>query len=231
MRAFPRFDRAARTSTGVRVIHQISSWCLSYPDDDVLSRIDLMRTALDEQRRDAAVQLLGRTVDHLAGEDAMTLRRNYIDLFDLSKRSTLYLSYWSDGDTRRRGSSLGEFKQVYRDSGFLVDLHGELPDHLPIVLEFSARADPGRGVELLEKHRAALELIKFSLLEADSPYAGAVAAVCTTLPSPSPPDRETAMARCRPVPTETVGLEPYDPRLLPIDPTSSRPPIPNPTVR
>ncbi|MCK8612962.1 nitrate reductase molybdenum cofactor assembly chaperone [Gordonia sp. C13] len=227
MRTLSLFDRAARTSTGVRVIHQISSWCLGYPDDDLLSRIDLMRAALDEQGGEAAVRSLRRTVDHLADGDAMTLRRDYITLFDLSKRSTLYLSYWSDGDTRRRGTSLGEFKQVYRDSGFLVDLHGELPDHLPIVLEFSARADPRRGIELLEKHRAALELIKFSLLESDSPYAGAVAAVCMTLPSPSPPDRETALARCRPVPVETVGLEPFDPRLLPIDPTSSRPPIPN----
>ena len=96
-----------------------------------------------------------------------------------------------------------------------MDLRGELP----IVLEFSARADPGRGVELLEKHRAALELIRFALLGAESPYAGAVAAVCATLPSPSPPDRATALAMCAPAPTETVGLEPFDPRLLPINPT------------
>ncbi|MCR5979523.1 nitrate reductase molybdenum cofactor assembly chaperone [Gordonia jinghuaiqii] len=219
MRTLRALDRRARHTTDPRVIHQIGSWCLSYPDDEVLSRVGLMRAALDEQPDGPAAQQLRLTVDHLADVDATTLRRDYIELFDLSKRHTLYLSYWTDGDTRRRGTSLGEFKQLYRDSGFLVDLRGELPDHLPIVLEFSARADLRRGIELLETHRAALELIKFALLEASSPYAGAVGAVCATLPSPSPADRESAMARCRSVPTETVGLEPFDPRLLPINPT------------
>ncbi|WP_439029742.1 nitrate reductase molybdenum cofactor assembly chaperone [Gordonia terrae] len=223
MKALRTFDRRPsarrRRPTDARVIHQIASWCLGYPDDDVLARVDLMRAALDEAGDDPAAQRIRITVDHLAAGDPGDLRREYIDLFDLSRRQTLYLSYWTDGDTRRRGTTLGEFKQLYRDSGYLVDLHGELPDHLPIVLEFSARADPERGVEVLEKHRAALELIKFSLLEHESPYAATLDAVCRTLPSPSPPDRESAMAMSRPVPTETVGLEPYDPRLLPLDPT------------
>ena len=219
MRGPRLFARRSRATDEGTVIRLIASWCLSYPDDEVLGRVDLIRAALAEQDDSRATELLRQTVDHLGGGDPAALRREYIELFDLSKRHTLYLSYWSDGDTRRRGASLGEFKQAYRDSGFLVDLRGELPDHLPIVLEFSARADPGRGVELLEKHRAALELIRFALLDAESPYAGAVAAVCATLPSPSPPDRATALAMCAPAPTETVGLEPFDPRLLPINPT------------
>lgn len=219
MRGLRVVARRPRTPNAATVIRLIASWCLSYPDDEVLGRVDLMRAALEEQDDPRATEPLRQIVDHLDGGEPDTLRRSYIELFDLSKRHTLYLSYWSDGDTRRRGTSLGEFKQAYRDSGFLVDLHGELPDHLPVVLEFSARADPVRGVELLEKHRAALELIRFALLDAGSPYAGALGAVCATLPSPSPPDRATAMAMCAPAPTETVGLEPFDPRLLPIDPT------------
>ncbi|WP_238422471.1 nitrate reductase molybdenum cofactor assembly chaperone [Gordonia sp. 'Campus'] len=219
MRDLRVFDRRPRTTAEPSVIRLVASWCLSYPDDEVLGRVELMRAALDEQDDPRATEPLRQTIDHLDGGEPDALRRSYIDLFDLSKRHTLYLSYWSDGDTRRRGTSLGEFKQAYRDSGFLVDLHGELPDHLPIVLEFSARADPARGVELLEKHRAAVELIRFALLDADSPYAGAVQAVCATLPTPSPPDRAAAMAMCGPPKTETVGLEPFDPRLLPINPT------------
>ncbi|MGW9266107.1 nitrate reductase molybdenum cofactor assembly chaperone [Gordonia terrae] len=219
MRGLRVFDRRPRTSAEPNVVRLIASWCLSYPDDEVLGRVELMRAALDEQEDPDTGDLLRHTIGHLADGDPTTLRRDYIEIFDLSKRHTLYLSYWSDGDTRRRGTSLGEFKQAYRDSGFLVDLHGELPDHLPIVLEFSARADPVRGVELLEKHRAALELIRFALLDAESPYAGAVQAVCATLPTPSPPDRAAALAMCGPAQTETVGLEPFDPRLLPINPT------------
>ena len=65
--------------------------------------------------------------------------------FDLSRKHALYLSYWTDGDTRRRGEVLARFKAAYRASGFLVDTRGELPDYLPMVLEFAAVADPAAG--------------------------------------------------------------------------------------
>lgn len=201
-----------------RVVHQVASWCLSYPDTEVLGRIDLMRAALDEQPPAEPIVLLHRTLDHLAHGTQTDLAREYIDVFDLSRRHTLYLTYWTDGDTRRRGTSLAEFKRLYRDGGMLVTPHGELPDHLPMVLEFSARVDLQRGLEMLEKYRAAVELIKFSLREIGSPYGDAVAAVCATLESPSPTNREAAMAMRTTIPTETVGLEPFDKRLLPISP-------------
>ncbi|MEJ9077610.1 MULTISPECIES: nitrate reductase molybdenum cofactor assembly chaperone [Gordonia] len=196
-----------------RVTHLIASMCLRYPDDDLFSRADMLHAALSEQPRGPAADELHAFLGQLSGR----LQQQYVDVFDLSQRQTLYLSYWSDGDTRRRGETLASFKRLYRDSGFVVDLHGELPDHLPIVLEFAARVDPVRGVELLTEHRGALELIRFALLDKASPYAHVLAAVCATLPGQSPPDRASAQAmRPRSPETESVGLEPFDPRLLPL---------------
>ncbi|HPU13858.1 MAG TPA: molecular chaperone TorD family protein, partial [Aeromicrobium sp.] len=109
------------------------------------------------------------------------------------------------------------FKQVYRQSDFVVRLDGELPDHLPVVLEFAALADPIAGVELLTEYRASLELLRIELEDDSSPWAGAVRAVCATLPGPSPKTRTEAMALAGPIqPSETVGLEPFDIRLLPM---------------
>lgn len=213
-----RLGLSRRRHVDPRVIHQVASWCLSYPDPEVLGRIDLMCAALDEQPSSEPVALLRRTLDHLAHGTEAGLAREYIDMFDLSRRHTLYLTYWTDGDTRRRGTSLGEFKRLYRDGGMLVNPHGELPDHLPMVLEFSARVNLQRGMEMLENYRAALELIKFSLRESGSSYADTVAAVCATLDSPSPANREAAMAMRTAIPLETVGLEPFGKRLLPIRP-------------
>lgn len=218
MRSILRSRTPRRDANTHRLTHQAASWCLSYPDDAVLQRLALIEAAVTEQPADSPAHTLQPLIAHLRGTDPGALRLEYIDVFDLSRKHTLYLSYWTDGDTRRRGSVLGEFKQLYRDSGFLVDLNGELPDHLPIVLEFSALADPQRGVEVLNSYRASLELIRFSLLERGSPYASALSAVCATLPGPSPQDKAEAMALHTPAPTETVGLEPYDPRLLPLDP-------------
>ena len=199
-----------------RVVHQVASWCLSYPDDELLGRLPMLRAALAD---DPASRLLQPLLDHLDTTGADELRREYLDLFDLSRRHTLYLTYWTDGDTRRRGASLGAFKQAYRDSGFLVNLRGELPDHLPIVLEFCACADPERGIQLLQQYRPALELLRRSLVKVDSDYASALEAVCSTIPGDAPSDPAAALGSQ--IPVETVGLEPYDPRLLPLSATSN----------
>lgn len=222
--------RRAPARVDWRVTHQVAAWCLGYPDENLFGRLSLMRAALDEQEPTAASRGLLRFLEHAETVDRAELAQHYTDVFDLSRKRTLYLSYWSSGDTRQRGAVLAEFKQLYRDSGFVVDLHGELPDHLPIVLEFTALADPERGAAVLTDNRAALELIRFALLDVESPYADVVAAVCATLPGESPPDRASAIAMGPRQPAvEAVGLEPYGswapsvgddgssaPRLLPL---------------
>ena len=203
-----------------RVVWQAASLVLGYPDDDLVGRAGLIRAAL----ADAAP---GRAADFDAVWSfwAMTasaaVQNHYVEIFDLSRRHTLYLSYYTDGDTRRRGETLMTIKQRYRRSGFLVDTHGELPDYLPLILEYAARVDPRDGAELLQDFRRSLELLRLALVDKHTPYAGVVAAVCATLPGPSPRDREAVMAMAATgPPTETVGLEPADPRLLPVRPVN-----------
>lgn len=191
-----------------RVVRQVASWCLEYPTESLLERSELLRRALAEQRPSTPVRQLTDFLDHLDSRPLAELINDYVDLFDLSRRYTLYLSYWTDGDTRRRGETLAAFKQRYRDSGFLVDTGGELPDHLPLVLEYAAIADPTGGTELLQQYRASLELIRLALTERGTPYALVMEAVCGTLPGVSPQDRAAAMALAGTgPPTESVGID------------------------
>ncbi|HEU5484215.1 MAG TPA: nitrate reductase molybdenum cofactor assembly chaperone [Microlunatus sp.] len=199
-----------------RVIWQSSSIVLGYPDAELTGRLGLVRAAID----DAAPETVDRfapLLERLAGPDLRAVQNDYVDTFDLSRRHTLYLSYYADGDTRRRGETLTAIKQRYRRSAFLVDTHGELPDYLPLMLEYAARVDPNDGRGLLQDFRRGLELLRLALVERRTPYAGVIAAVCETLPGTSPRDRQAvlAMAAAGP-PTESVGLEPGDPRLLPL---------------
>ena len=72
------------------------------------------------------------------------------------------------------------------------------------------------GRSLLAEYRASLELLRLELA-ADAPvYAPVLEAVGATLPGPSPATRAEAMALAGPPPAEQVGLEPFDPRLLPL---------------
>ena len=69
--------------------------------------------------------------------------QHYVETFDLRRRCALYLTYYRHGDTRRRGMAMIIFKTAYRDAGF-VPCDDELPDYLPMVLEYAALADPER---------------------------------------------------------------------------------------
>jgi len=207
-----------------RVVRQAASWCLGYPDEPLLDRLPLIADALAEQGSGAPTVALQTFVDHATTTPLPAQQRHYVDVFDNNRRRSLYLSYWTDGDTRRRGETLTEFKQHYRASGQLVDLHGELPDYLPLVLEYAARVDPDDGEQLLRQYRPALEVLRLALADFGTPYEHVLTAVCVTLPGDSPKDLAEAkrLAASGP-PTESVGLEPYDPRLLPLQPVIHAP--------
>ena len=206
----------ARRQDSIRVVRQAAAVCLGYPEREVIARSDLLRAALGEEAPRQA-ENFEPLLAFWDSEQASTIQTHYVDVFDLSRKHSLYLSYWTDGDTRRRGEVLAAFKQRYRQSDFLVDTGGELPDYLPMVLEYAAIVDPVDGTALLQEYRSSVELLRLALADLGTPYAGVLSAVCNTLPGPSPADRRTvlAMAAVGP-PTVMVGLEPQDPRLLPM---------------
>jgi nitrate reductase molybdenum cofactor assembly chaperone NarJ/NarW len=206
----------ARRGDSIRVVRQAAAVCLGYPEPDVIATTELLRTALAEEASRQA-ESFEPLLAFWDSEELSTIQTHYVDVFDRSRKYSLYLSYWTDGDTRRRGEVLAAFKQRYRRSGFLVDTRGELPDYLPMVLEYAAIVDPVDGTALLQEYRSSVELLRLALADRGTPYAGVLTAACSTLPGPSPADRRTvmAMAAAGP-PTEMVGLEPQDPRLLPM---------------
>jgi nitrate reductase molybdenum cofactor assembly chaperone NarJ/NarW len=193
-----------------RIVHRAASSMLCYPDAGVLQQLPAIEAALLALPHGIAPRAsLVRLLQHLSGGILADLQRHYVDVFDLTSKRCLYLSYYTDGDTRRRGAVLAEFKVRYRASGFLVDTGGELPDYLPLVLEYAAVADPTDGMRMLQDYRPSIELLRLALLDLGTPYAAALEAVCKTLPGPSPTDTAAVMrmAQAGP-PREEVGLEP-----------------------
>jgi nitrate reductase molybdenum cofactor assembly chaperone NarJ/NarW len=189
------------------VVLQAASVCLQYPDDTVLPTLPLVRRAVNELPGGAARERLTAFLDAAAAAPPTRMTQHYVEVFDTRRRCCLYLTWWSDGETRRRGAALAALKARYRIAGVELDTT-ELPDFLPVVLEFAATADLAAGLQLLQEHRAGIELLRLALLEAGTPYAGPVEAVCALLPGPSPADvaAAKALARTGP-PREQVGLE------------------------
>ncbi|MFG2717858.1 nitrate reductase molybdenum cofactor assembly chaperone [Streptomyces sp. NPDC048416] len=190
-------------------LHQAASLLLGYPDAQWPGRLRIVRHALG-QLPTADAELMLRFCDSVAQVAPMELGARYVATFDRSRRRALHLTYYTDGDTRRRGASLARLKALFREHGW-EQSDGELPDFLPGVLEFAARC-PEPGLAVLVEHRAALELLGHALEKFASPHADVVRAVCRTLPGPAPADHAAALrlARNGP-PTETVGLAPFSP--------------------
>ncbi|NLE79360.1 MAG: nitrate reductase molybdenum cofactor assembly chaperone [Rhodococcus sp.] len=204
------FGRTPRvTDRHRRLVWQAVSLLLAYPDEDRAARLALVARVLDELPPNLASPL----ADAVAGLEASSTQQaaeDYVQTFDLRRRRSLFLTYWTDGDTRNRGNSMLLFANTYRDCG-VEPPSDELPDHLAVVLEFGATVDVAGGLALLEKHRVPLELLRCALEEMPSPYAGAVAAVLATVPEPDPAATRLEAQRLaeQGPPAESVGLSPY----------------------
>jgi nitrate reductase molybdenum cofactor assembly chaperone NarJ/NarW len=186
---------------------QAASVCLQYPDASVLALLGTVRRAVDELRSGRARERLTAFLDTADATAPGRAAQHYVEVFDTRRRCCLYLTWWSDGETRRRGAALAQLKARYRAAG--AEFHStELPDFLPAVLEFAATSDVTGGLALLQEHRAGLELLRLALIEAGTPYAAPVEAVCALLPGPSPADvaAAKALARTGP-PREQVGID------------------------
>lgn len=188
---------------GREVVFGAAALLLSYPDEELLGRLGLIEQAVAET---GAGELFAPTIAHLRSMPLLELQAWHVQEFDLSRRHALHLTYWTDGDTRRRGQVLHAIKQTYRASGLLVALGGELPDFLPVVLEFAASGDPELGLGLLNDYRASLELLRIGLTEDRLPQAGVVEAVCRALGGPSLQSRAEVARLIDGPPAETVGL-------------------------
>ncbi len=156
-----------------------------------------------------AANLLRSTADSRRAADPLRVAADYVDTFDMKRRTTMYLTYWTAGDTRGRGTAMLEFTKTYQSAG-TPPPSGEAPDFLPLVLEFAATVDADAGRRLLVAYRVSIEILHAALTDMNSPYAGAVAAVSATLPAPTEQDvaRACRLAEAGP-PTEGVGLQPF----------------------
>jgi nitrate reductase delta subunit len=182
---------------------QAASLLLAHPDEDWPWLLDTVRGALAPLGVPEAQPLL-RFCDTIQGVPPLELSARYVATFDRSRRRCLYLTYYTDGDTRRRGASLAALKSRFRQEGWEPP-HDELPDHLPLLLEFAARC-PRPGIALLTEHRAAVEVLRYALGSYLSPYADVLQAVCDSLPGPGPACHEEALRLVRQgPPAERVG--------------------------
>lgn len=193
----------------IATVRLAASSLLAYPDEAWFAeRLPQAAAVVDElpPRHADALQMF---ISHAIGTTSSQLQEHYVATFDMRRKASPYLTYWTDGDTRNRGRAILRFKQAYLDSGHDLG-NEELPDHLAVVLEFAAIGNRVTGEALLAEHSGAINLLRDALATMESPYVHVLDAVVATLPSVTPEVRaRMAEIAAYGPPVEQVGLEPF----------------------
>ena len=196
------------TTMQIAAARLAASWLLWYPDEELLARLDGI-AAMTEELPGHLAAPLSTFLMHVSDTPLVELQAHYVSVFDMKRKACPYLSYWTDGDTRNRGTAILRFQQAYRAFGFDPGTQ-ELADHLCVVLEFAALGDALTGDALLAEHQGPIRLLRDALGKLGSAYAHVLDLVIATLPELTPEIRErmAALAAQGP-PVEQVGLEPF----------------------
>lgn len=151
---------------------------LSYPDEALRSALPEIGEIIDDERR------LGRRersslhalVTMLARDDLLDAQERYVALFDRGRSTSLNLYEHVHGDSRDRGQAMIDLMQIYERAGLELSTR-ELPDHLPVLLEFLSTRPWEEVREMLGDCAHLVRHIGNALLERHSPYAAVFAAL------------------------------------------------------
>lgn len=147
------------------------SLMLSYPTPEGAQLMPLALEALDREKLAPAgmVRRLTPLAFELSRPDLYDAQARYIDLFDRTRSLSLQLYEHVHGESRDRGQAMVELLKLYSSRG--VELTAkELPDHLPVFLEFLSMLPETEAAALLGQASHVLEALRERLKKRASSY-------------------------------------------------------------
>ncbi len=178
---------------------------LSYPSAELRAHIGDIRAALDSEAalprgaRDGLEPIL----DRLQRDEVIDAQAGYTDLFDRSRALSLHLFEHVHGENRERGQAMLDLNQQYIEAGLLLDSQ-ELPDFIPIFLEYASCLPAPEARETLGQPAHVFAALDARLRDRNSDYAaifGAILALANAVP-----DRDALDELQKNVPSEDPAL-------------------------
>lgn len=124
----------------IQFTFQLCSYLLSYPDKQFYESLPLLENELNVLDSSEVKQHF-KSFLHLAKQKTNNeLIGTYVNTFDFGRKTNLYITYMTSGEQRERGVDLLYLKNYYKLNGFDVT-EQELPDFLPIMLEFASHVN------------------------------------------------------------------------------------------
>lgn len=151
---------------------------LSYPDATLRAHLGEMGALIESDGalgagRRAELRALMR---HLAAGEPVDAEVAYVELFDRGRATSLYLFEHVHGDSRDRGPAMIDLGEMYAKAGLLLT-PDELPDYLPVMLEFISTQPPREARNFLDEIAHLLNAIFAALRERGTAYASVLGAL------------------------------------------------------
>jgi nitrate reductase molybdenum cofactor assembly chaperone NarJ/NarW len=148
---------------------KLISVLLMYPNDEFVDWLTSLENELSGKMNDSEKNRILMFVANLKQMPLLHLQEQYTRLFDLNPKTCLNLTYHSLGNTENRAGVLAQLDQVYRQAGY-ERTTGELPDYLPLILEFLAQGRHAEGIDLLWSQLDAVKVIAENIDDPENPY-------------------------------------------------------------
>ena len=151
---------------------------LSYPDAELRAHLGELQDALQSERAlgDARTAELEALMRSLAARDPIEVEADYVQLFDRGRATSLHLFEHVHGDSRDRGPAMIDLARTYEQAGLYL-AEGELPDYLPVVLEFVSTQPAKEARAFLGEMTHILQAIFSALVKRESAYASVLGAL------------------------------------------------------
>ncbi len=153
-----------------RLILKLASHLLQYPDAALLATFDSLTPVIQDLSPGPAREAIAGFLRNFGNWKLLHWQEEYTRHFDLNPATSLNLTYHKYGDGKERGPALAQLQRVYQKAGYEA-VPGELPDFLPLVLEFLAVCPEVESTWLLQEYQPQIETLANGLKEAETPYA------------------------------------------------------------
>ncbi len=166
------------TNHDIRLSLRALSAMLRYPDAELrAAALEIAATLRHETALPSSrIRELEALLRQFATLDPYKVESRYVDTFDRSRSCSLHLFEHVHGDSRARGPAMVDLAQTYERAGLEL-APGELPDFLPVVLEFASTQPVDVAVEFLGEITHVVKLIFSALHSRGNPYAMVLAGV------------------------------------------------------
>lgn len=114
---------------------RLLSVLLHYPDDDLLGCLDEIGATVRRLPAGETRTAVEDFLSYLGTHAPIRLQENYTAAFDMQPATTLNLTYHAFGDNEKRAQAMARLQRLYDQAGW-ERISGELPDYLPLLLEF-----------------------------------------------------------------------------------------------